>query len=1488
MNKKHKWPFFLIVAVIVLTIYNILPTLFFYSNPLKSPIDKKRAESITKNLMERVNDLEPQAKEWLTSFCDLIRVHPQKITLDPIDPQFITIHFKSIDEARAFSTFLPRAGALIPFVPASLNLYDKESADKTVTVQRKIPIHFDTKNQASYAQFAFKFDSSHQPTPLYRSLVEDRVLQLGMAIAGPSANSQLAYAVIENADEDHWEMADELAQKITSFAKGYPLDSGMANRFFASFSRGQETGIGEKLITSLQQIAEQMQAKGDLLSYRQKVIEEAISVIRKNQKKFRSNLNAETFSSLNQKLQQSTSQEFQLLSLEGFDPFIESILVDWKSEKITLKPYAEMASYRAERDRNVEKFAGAELADNILYNALSAISRQTQEEITPHAYNFEISLSSLENSQSFLALRLGSIASADLGALKKILTQAWHPQHPDLINTAFPVYDYETHQQLGPVEQQFGLVLYAPSVGKTVPPYGFKMSSLYIIAKGLNKMILRAEKGESALSQAFQRDLENLFQLLQQNGFIGYPGTSSFLGQEFKEDFIFECPQYYQNVLAASREAFQVHGTKRYAILEFSDVQQRILTDNKIDDQIHEDLLKSRDDYSAAQGGLRGVNKFDVPKPTSSVFWNNIRLSIKKYFRGDERKILKWGLDLSGGKTVQIELKDASSRKVTDPADLKQGINELYKRVNKMGVSEVSIRQEGNFITLDFPGSQGLSAGELVKASQMFFHVVNEQFGPQNSELKDAVAEFLQTVWNEAVVTNQKSLDDLNRIAYRHLFGEKGDNENAYPLSTSAKRLYNSGLRLALSGEILKSSQPDNTYSMIAKLRGDDFTEWHGQTHPLVIVFYNFALEGAELTEVHASYDPSKGNFLSFGVKGSYTNREGVKVSPQENLYAWTSLYSKERIAGTPLENYSHGRGWRMAVVLNESIISSPTLDSALKDSAMISGSFTQREISQLEADLKAGSLSFTPQIVSEKNVSPELGVQERNWGIIATALSLLFVVTVMIGYYKFGGLVASIAVFFNLLIMWATLQNLQAALTLPGIAGIILTLAMAVDANVLVFERIREEFGKSGKIAQAIQAGYSKAFSAILDSNVTTMIAALVLLQFDSGPIKALAVMLLIGIASSLFTALFVTRFFFTEWVKNPRHTALNMLNWFRAKGYDFLKHTRKTVIFSAIVILVGSFALFKERHTLFGMDFRGGYALSIELKADDKAAYRERVEHALTKKGATPQDLHIRELSPANHLKILLSYNLQEPGKPFYGMPIENNLKEPTYLYELNPKIVFVVDALSDAGLKIEPSSLSSLNLHWTEVSGQMSDTMRNSALIGLSAALLAILVYITIRFEFKYAMSATLCLAHDVLFTLAAIALLHACGIPVHIDLNTMAALLTIIGYSLNDTIIVFDRIREELKLTRSTPLSTMINHALNVTLSRTLMTSGTTLLVLLPLILMGGSTLFGFALVLGIGVIFGTLSSLFIAAPLMKYFHDKEASSGKVENFAHRQD
>jgi SecD/SecF fusion protein len=309
--------------------------------------------------------------------------------------------------------------------------------------------------------------------------------------------------------------------------------------------------------------------------------------------------------------------------------------------------------------------------------------------------------------------------------------------------------------------------------------------------------------------------------------------------------------------------------------------------------------------------------------------------------------------------------------------------------------------------------------------------------------------------------------------------------------------------------------------------------------------------------------------------------------------------------------------------------------------------------------------------------------------------------------------------------------------------------------------------------------------------------------------------------------------------------------------------------------VMLLGTFMFIAERRTMFGMDFTGGYSLNVELvEKSGIESYRSAVNDALLAKGATTNDFQIRALNRPNQLRIQLSRSMEEKGHPFYQMPEMLKDEQTKYLYQNNPRIVWLVDALNEAGLQINPAQLPQLQDNWSVVSGQLSDAMRNNAIIALGIALLSILIYITFRFEFKYAVAAVVGLVHDVIITVGILALFHWMGMAVQIDLQVIGAIMTIIGYSLNDTIIVFDRIREDLHILRKMPYRDIINHALNVTLSRTIMTSGTTLLVLLALVFLGGTSIFSFSLVMTIGVLVGTASSLFIATPMLLYLHNRE--------------
>lgn len=1509
MEKQKRWQFFLIIAVLLLTLYNILPTIFYYAKPLRSPINAERSHEVAQGIIARINELEPEAVEWLESFAKLLKLKPTKIEPSK-NPGIIEVSFQTPEEAARFKRFLPRAGALIAFSPAQLELYpDLANKPTTVLVERQIDVNVLPDESQTLFQFVPKQDENGQFTKAYQEIVDDRTANLALNFAGESREGKLIKAMLQNPTDPAFDDAViALSTEMVDFERSFIQTPALLKRYFAHLTQAEglsDEGIGQKLTQRIDSAKQRIASNRDQILQEQKKLKadglqldaakeqslttldsqlanltQATNVIKKYSADFKKSakpLNEQQISEIIAKSRSGIKKEdgLQVVSLKGLNPFIEALIISWNDDLTYLKLYDDVKALRNAEITSEASAFQKEKINQYVINEIATSARQADETLLPYEDTFAVHFSKLSNPQSFLKLNLNYIARKQSQNIADQILQGFTPKNNDLKKENYPVRLYSVYKSEKPADKKFGLVVYAPSMENGTPPEGFKTSSIYVIARGLDTVLQKYRATPNTPeSKQFLQDVDQLQKLLQNMNFIGYSGAAYGIDPEYSHDYIFELDDYYSNLLRASREDFEVHGTKRFALLPFTDVEQRIITQNKIDDQRQEDLLKWVEAYNAAQIDIDSTNRYLVPPPTSNPYWSNFKISFVKYFRGDDRKILKWGLDLSGGKTVRIGLRDHNNQPVKNPDDLRQAVNELYTRINKMGVSERTIRIENENIVLEFPGSQALSATDLVKASAMYFHVVNEKFSPANPTLREAVNHFLQGVWNEAVVTNRKDTDSIKEIAFQHLGGETLSQTLPRPISEQARLLYDNGLRLANPKTANAGNGFNDTLSTIAVLRGNDFTEWDNQTHPLVVVFNNYALEGSSLNNIQVGYDPTEGNTLSFSVKRSYegADRSG---SPRDDFYAWTSQFAEDKIAGTAKEAYSQGHGWRMAVILNGTVISKPVLRAALRDSATISGRFSQREVNQLAADLKAGSLSFTPRILSEQNVSAELGSEERTRGIVASIVALLLVVVAMVGYYRFAGVVASCAVLLNIFIMWGVLQNLDAALTLPAIAGIVLTIGMAVDANVLVFERVREEFAISGRIASAIQAGYRKAFSAIVDSNITTIIAALILIQFDSGPIKGFAVTLIVGIISSMFTSLFMTRYYFAGWVQNPNHKSLSMAQFFKRTNFDFLKHSRLAITLSVIVILIGTYLLVDQRRTILGMDFTGGYAMTVEVETKPtNPNYRLEAYNALLAGGASGRDVQVRELTKSNQLRIQLGMGIEEKGQPFYGLP--ERLEEGKFAaeYEHNPRIVWVVKALEKGGLQISDTQIAQLQNNWTVMSGQLSDAMRNNAIIALGLALLSILIYITFRFEFKFAVAAVVGLVHDVLITLGILAFFHAMGFLVQIDLQVIGAIMTIIGYSLNDTIIVFDRIREDIRILRKLSYTEIINHALNVTLSRTVMTSGTTILVLLTLVLLGGHTIFAFSLVMTIGVVVGTLSSLFIATPMLLYMHNRE--------------
>ncbi len=550
--------------------------------------------------------------------------------------------------------------------------------------------------------------------------------------------------------------------------------------------------------------------------------------------------------------------------------------------------------------------------------------------------------------------------------------------------------------------------------------------------------------------------------------------------------------------------------------------------------------------------------------------------------------------------------------------------------------------------------------------------------------------------------------------------------------------------------------------------------------------------------------------------------------------------------------------GRQLAIVLDNKLYSAPVINSAIMNgSAEISGQFSQEECKTISDALVSGSLPFEIKVEGIFNTDPTLGKANVINGIWAGILALIVVVLFISIYYLRAGLVAIFALGVNVILVLGALAAFDATLTLPGIAGIILTMGMAVDANVLIFERIREELNKGKNLSTAITQGYKHAFVTIIDANLTTLFTALILMKVGTGPIKGFAVTLSIGIFTSVFTALFLTRLVFDYFNRFFRFKTMHMCSWLKDPDFDFLGKRKIAFTISAVLIIFSIvFCGFKGTEML-GIDFTGGTQFTFN--------YQERVpiqeiRDALRQMNYDAKVTYKTSLgSQADNkkLEILIRKNVSIEGK-------DNTASSPKER----------IAALLNAKFK----KAKFMGGHESSLGGLVGWEFSKSAILAIVLAFVGIILYISVRFEFAYAIASIIALLHDVIIATGIFVL---CGNEV--SLPVVAALLTIIGYSLNDTIVVFDRIREGLKLNPDMHYKEVINMSINRTLSRTVLTSVTTLLVLVILFFFGGIAINDFVLVMLLGVIIGTYSSIFVASPIVAYWHRKigiHAKDGKL--------
>ncbi|GAB3002665.1 protein translocase subunit SecDF [Cyclobacterium sediminis] len=559
--------------------------------------------------------------------------------------------------------------------------------------------------------------------------------------------------------------------------------------------------------------------------------------------------------------------------------------------------------------------------------------------------------------------------------------------------------------------------------------------------------------------------------------------------------------------------------------------------------------------------------------------------------------------------------------------------------------------------------------------------------------------------------------------------------------------------------------------------------------------------------------------------------------------------------------------GKRIAVVLDNYVYTAPTVQGEIPSGqSEITGNFTMEEAKDLANILKSGTLPAPTNIVEEAIVGPTLGVEARNQGINSMVAGLVLVVLFMIAYYSKGGFVAIAALLFNIFFILGILAQLGAALTLPGIAGIVLTIGMSIDANVLIFERIKEELKNGAGILQAISSGYNKAFSAILDSNVTTFLTGAILYALGQGPVKGFAIVLMIGIASSFFSAVFITRVIVYWMSKKGEKSNISFAtpfakNLFSDLKIDFLGKRKVAYLISTGIIVVGMI-LALTSGIKFGVDFTGGRYYIVE--------FSESVPASELKVGLDSEfdgAVEVKTYGANNVLKVTTSYLVNEDNDEA-NREVEDKVRNGIATVT---GFSFLEDATKLSG---NDFSITGSN----KVGATVADDIKNSSLEAMFFSLIAIFLYILLRFrKWQFSLASIIALVHDTFFVIAAFAIASAFGATFEIDQVFIAAVLTVIGYSINDTVIVFDRIRENIASRGTSKIVQMFNDAINQTMARTLITSATTLIVVLVLLIFGGEVLRGFSFALLIGVLVGTYSSIYIATPVVVDLMKKEIES-----------
>lgn len=1404
LNLKKQSSLWIIALVILATVYNVIPSIIYYSHDTNAPLERSQVEKTAQFQLDKIELIQERQETWLKQA--VLTISP-KATLTRLKGSSALVEIRLPDKENenpkiSFEQSLSIAQQFQHSYFPPVELIATSNPKIFLIALTTLPLK--QSLQSDHLSYIKTEDSDHLLVQNFKNewknQIEER-LRSDMSFMAPARSIEY-FATTESSKMEGASFKEALTNWTDFYTSAFkPETKKRWSQWVLSQFHSPETSLKEAIdhLTAWQEAQAQKETSSDA---------------QENSSKEKTDLLEQA------KLCLSGLEKLKKLDIKNipdfFHPIVASVEIDNHAFRMNLNLYVDAIASKGS--------PSAEALELKLFEISSILE-------TTNLGKWSISSTNIEGQwgkdcDRLILWNLKTTPSEELFALRDLISH-WKPVHPSLQNDSFKILTLQEYLSPSTKAEDKITCLVLDTEGLVNSGSHVYQKAPQILFKGFELLSSSKEK-----TDLFRKDVVFLISLLKTRGYDLLPQSKP-KDLDWTGSALFCQTEVLSRTLQAPGLDWQPLGLSPWISLCLNDYGTWARTLNSTDDKNHAQLVQSIEDIQTSKNQIKPIFQSLVIVPKANVTWENFKLSWRKIFRGDSKKIVKWGLDLSGGRTVRVALTDEKGDNVTDHEMLLQARNELIQRVNRMGLSEVAARVEGNYLVLDFPSSQGFSSKELIQATRLSFHVVNEKFSSPGSAFFNDTQEFLNQVWSQAQIGRQVDKESLNKIAVTLL--EKASKTAG---ESSLKRLIQAGLTINARYSAQNAS-PDQSPSMIVPVFS---SKRPGQIEQLLIVFSPNALQGSDLSEVRASFDPQHGNVLTFEVRS--WNNQGS--NPQELFHMWTKTYSQEE-GERDLLNFTQGRGWRMAVIMNDEVISSPTLSVGLKDRAMVHGRFTQREVTRLAADIKAGSLTFSPKILSEENISPELGLNDRQMGIQASLIAMIAVGVLMIAYYGFAGVIAFAAVLVNLFIIWAVLQNLGAALTLPGLAGIVLTVGMAVDANVLVFERMREELRGFKGLKEAVRLGYERAFSAIVDSNLTTILAAVILIQFDSGPVKGFAISLIIGIASSMFTALFMTRVFFEKWSSRPG-AVLKLRDWIGQPKVSFLKHFTLFTTVSALIAVSGLGILVQKRHEVIGMDFVGGYGFYLETNPASSIGSKEKIINAFKAANLKYGSFDVRELADAQHLKVYLSHALDESDQLFHGLTQEQD------------RIQKVIDILPIKDLEKEEMAHQMTN-SWNAISGQLSQTMRNQAFLGLALALLGILAYLTVRFEWAFAVTGVIALLFDVVLSIGCMGWLKAIGIPMQFDLQAIGAIMTIIGYALNDKIIVFDRIREEKK--GHTLNSISIETALRQTLSRTLMTSCTTLVVLFVLDILGGPSLLSFSMIMTLGVLIGTVSSLWFA-------------------------